>query len=109
MRSLDHSKAVRCTALVFSAIILAQAAVGRGQSVGEPGTQPDKSIKIGERLVMHSALLKEDRPYLIFLPQSYQDKVFAPKRYPVLYLLDGDWHFHSASGLVQYLGANTQI
>jgi len=109
MRIVEHSKAVRCTALVFSVIILARAVVSRGQSVGGPGTHSDSSIKIGERLVMHSALLKEDRPYLVYLPQSYQNKAFAPKKYPVLYILDGDWHFHSASGIVQYLGANTQI
>jgi predicted alpha/beta superfamily hydrolase len=109
MRSLEHSKAMRCTALVFSAIIFAQAAVSRGQSAGEPGTQPDNTIKIGERLVMHSAVLQEDRPYLVYLPQSYQNKAFAPKRYPVLYLLDGDLHFHSASGVVQYLGAAIHI
>ena len=58
---------------------------------------------------MHSAVLQEDRPYLVYLPQSYQNKAFAPKRYPVLYLLDGDWHFHSASGMVQYLGVAIHI
>ena len=95
--------------LVLSSIMLAQAVVCWAQSNGAPGTQPDNSIKIGERLVMHSAILQEDRPYLVYLPKSYQSTDFAPKRYPVLYLLDGDWHFHSASGLVQYLGATYQI
>jgi len=30
--------------------------------------------------------------------------MFSPQRYPVLYLLDGDAHFHSVSGLIQILG-----
>src|SRR5678816_1894549 len=35
---------------------------------------------------------------------SYSDTTYLPKRYPVLYLLDGDAHFHSVTGLLQILG-----
>jgi|ERR1051326_8091872 predicted alpha/beta superfamily hydrolase len=107
MRNSQPSAVVRCTALAFCAVILAPSIVS--QSARQPATQPDNSVKIGERLVMHSAVLKEDRPYLVYLPQSYQSNEFAPKRYPVLYLLDGDWLFHSASGVVHYMGLNSQI
>lgn len=95
--------------MVLPLIMLTQSVVSRAQSADASGTKPDNSIKIGERLVMHSAVLHEDRPYLVYLPKSYQGNDFAPKRYPVLYLLDGDWHFHSASGVVQYMGANNEI
>jgi len=71
-----------------------------------PSPQEDHAIRIGERLMIHSAILNEDRPYLVYLPESYRGKEFAPKRYPVLYLLDGDAHFHSASGVVQFMSAN---
>ena len=30
--------------------------------------------------------------------------MYAPQQYPVLYLLDGDAHFHSVTGLIQILG-----
>lgn len=50
-----------------------------------------------------SSTLKEQRPYLVYLPPSYDDTTSAPQRYPVLYLLDGDAHFHSVSGLIQIL------
>ncbi len=51
-----------------------------------------------------SATLKEQRPYLVYTPPSYSDTTATPQRYPVLYLLDGDAHFHSVTGLVQILG-----
>ena len=109
MPSSNFSNALCCTKMAVSLILLAQVIVSQAESVGAPGAQPNNDIKIGERLVIHSSVLQEDRPYLVYLPQSYQSKDFAPQRYPVLYLLDGDWHFHSATGLAQYLGANGQI
>jgi predicted alpha/beta superfamily hydrolase len=51
-----------------------------------------------------SATLQENRPYLVHTPRSYADTTFAPRRYPVLYLLDGDAHFQSVTGLIQILG-----
>ena len=64
----------------------------------------DKAVKIGRVDSIWSATLKESRPYLVYTPPSYDDTTFAPQKYPVLYLLDGDAHFHSVSGLVQILG-----
>lgn len=109
MRNLYQSRALRCTTMLLPLLMLAQSVVSRAQSVDASGTPPDNSIKIGERLVMHSAVLQEDRPYLVYLPKSYQTNDFAPMRYPVLYLLDGDYHFHSASGVVQYMGTANEI
>src|SRR5215831_19277675 len=87
MRNSDQSKAFHVM-MVLSYFLLAQAVVCGAESNGAPGTQPDNSIKIGERYLMRSAILQEDRPYLVYLPQSYQSNEFAPQRYPVLYLLD---------------------
>src|SRR5262249_49238564 len=84
--------------MILCSIMLAQAVVYGAESNGASSNQPDNTIRIGERYVMHSAILQEDRPYLVYLPQSYQSNEFAPKRYPVLYPLDGDWLFHSAGG-----------
>lgn len=44
------------------------------------------------------------RPYLVYTPPSCNDTTATPQRYPVLYLLDGDAHFHSVTGLIQILG-----
>ena len=39
---------------------------------------------------MRSGALGEDRSYWVSLPASYREPKSAPRRYPVLYLLDGN-------------------
>jgi uncharacterized protein len=63
-----------------------------------------KSLTIGRLDSISSGTLKEQRQYLIYTPPSYDDTTTTLQRYPVLYLLDGEAHFHSVSGLVQILG-----
>jgi predicted alpha/beta superfamily hydrolase len=63
-----------------------------------------RAITIGKVDSLESATLKERRHYLVYTPPSYDDTTSAPQRYPVLYLLDGDAHFHSVTGLIQILG-----
>lgn len=63
-----------------------------------------RATTIGRVDSVWSATLKEQRPYLVYTPPSYDDTTMTPQRYPVLYLLDGDAHFHSVSGLIQILG-----
>jgi predicted alpha/beta superfamily hydrolase len=64
----------------------------------------DQAINIGVVDSVRSATLDEYRPYLVYTPPDYTDTTSAPQDYPVLYLLDGDSHFHSMSGLVHILG-----
>src|SRR5687767_8884483 len=63
-----------------------------------------KSVTIGTIDSVWSTTLKENRRYLVYTPPSYSDTTYLPRRYPVLYLLDGDAHFHSVTGLIQILG-----
>jgi predicted alpha/beta superfamily hydrolase len=65
---------------------------------------PAKTVTIGTTDSIFSPTLKEKRPYLVYTPPSYDDTTYLPRRYPVLYLLDGDAHFHSVTGLIQILG-----
>lgn len=65
---------------------------------------PANPVVIGTMDSLWSATLKEQRRFLVYTPPSYHDTTYAPQRYPVLYLLDGDAHFHSVTGLVQILG-----
>jgi predicted alpha/beta superfamily hydrolase len=62
--------------------------------------ESDQAIKIGKPFTLHSKILNEDRSYWIYLPDSYHTKSSSPKAYSVLYLLNGDAHFHWASGVV---------
>jgi hypothetical protein len=63
-----------------------------------------RAVHIGRVDSVYSQTLKEQRRILVYTPPSYDDTTVAPQRYPVLYLLDGDAHFHSVTGLIQALG-----
>jgi predicted alpha/beta superfamily hydrolase len=56
-------------------------------------------IIIGERVGLRSAVLGEERTLLVYRPPPER----PDSRYPVLYLLDGEAHFHHVTGLVQFL------
>lgn len=60
-------------------------------------------INAGKTDTLYSRVLGETRRLLIYLPSSYGDTYFYPRRYPVLYLLDGDSHINSVSSIVQIL------
>jgi predicted alpha/beta superfamily hydrolase len=64
----------------------------------------DQGITIGKKYSIHSKVLREERPYWVYLPKSYEEDN-KNRRYPVLYLLDGDAHFQSASGVVQFMSS----
>lgn len=63
-------------------------------------------IVIGERVTLRSEALGEDRPILIYTPEGYA----APgTSFPVLYVTDGEVHFHHVSGIVQFLARTNGI
>ena len=64
----------------------------------------ETNISIGKIDSLHSNILNEDRKIWVYLPASYAD---TSKHYPVVYLLDGDSHFHAVTGLVKQLSGNT--
>ncbi|MEO8451195.1 MAG: alpha/beta hydrolase-fold protein [Gemmatimonadota bacterium] len=66
---------------------------------------PDNRVTIGTIDSVWSGTLKESRKYWVYTPGSYNDSTYLPQKYPVLYLLDGDAHFHSVTGLLQFLGS----
>ena len=49
-----------------------------------------EQIIIGDKIVIHSDILNEDRTILIRLPKDYDN---AKMKYPVLYILDGEFFF----------------
>jgi hypothetical protein len=67
--------------------------------LGQNNTQSESV----EKHMVHSAILKEDREYLIQLPQSYYSTTIYPKQYPVLLLLDGDVDFEWATGVIRFM------
>jgi predicted alpha/beta superfamily hydrolase len=90
-------------------IALATVAVSTSDfALAQDGGNP---ITIGVTRTLHSDVLGEDRALLIYTPpthrraQAYAARGQAAERFPVIYLLDGDGHFHHTTGLVEYLSS----
>jgi len=64
-------------------------------------------VVVGQSQRIHSAVLNEDRSYQVSLPDSYGWA--KDRRYPVLYVLDGQTHFLHTAGSVGYLAAHGEI
>ncbi|PTX12240.1 hypothetical protein C8N40_11438 [Pontibacter mucosus] len=64
-------------------------------------------IEIGVIDSLQSQVLGEAREIWVHVPKQpeYYGDYFAHKRYPVLYLLDGDWHFQAVTGLMHFLSS----
>ena len=63
--------------------------------------QPEgKPIQIGQSFSMDSEIMSEERPYLVYLPEIYEED---GEPVAVLYLMDGDGHFHHTTGMVDFL------
>jgi predicted alpha/beta superfamily hydrolase len=75
-----------------ASLILALAAAGLGQ---------DKPISIGVRMEIRSPALNEDRPILVSLPEDYAGSL---RRYPVIYVLDGESLFLPTVAVARFLG-----
>ena len=85
----------------FAWSLLALAVLPLGAAAQGPIKSP---VTIGIVDSIWSPTLKEQRKIIIYTPPSYSDSTYLPQKYPVLYLLDGDAHFHSVTGLIQILG-----
>ncbi|HUX05695.1 MAG TPA: alpha/beta hydrolase-fold protein [Acidobacteriota bacterium] len=53
-----------------------------------------------EKITFHSEVLGEERTILVRVPEEYAEA--APRKYPVLYVLDGEYFFRQAVAAVQF-------
>ncbi|WDE08512.1 hypothetical protein SG34_031820 [Thalassomonas viridans] len=74
--------------ILLLAVIGTVLPVGAFELIEEPIT-----LEIGSRISFASKVLHEERELLVHLPEGYAQ---SGKRYPVLYLLDGERHFYHA-------------
>lgn len=86
--TLGHLPFVRSIFLFFAALFLVAGSVGQ-----------DTVVSHGESLSIRSEILDEDRSFRVWTPPEYRHGGLA---YPVLYVLDGDVHFHHAASSVQF-------
>lgn len=62
-----------------------------------------EEIAIGERISIFSEVLDEERTIRVGTPLNYDE---TDERYPVMFVLDGDVHFHYTTGLTGFLAFN---
>lgn len=74
--------------------------------INQVKSQDVEQIVIGTKHSLRSNILNEDRAYWISLPDSYNDKESSYMRYPVLIVLDGNLHFKSIAGIVNYMSSD---
>jgi enterochelin esterase-like enzyme len=65
-----------------------------------------ESLVTAERITLHSTVLGEERKVVVRLPEGYDT---SETRYPVLYLLDGEFFFQQAAAAVQFLSENAYV
>ena len=65
--------------------------------------QNGESIIIGKKENIKSKILNENRTLWIYTPTHTSQNTSTEKRYPVLYVLDGNAHFYSTVGIIQQL------
>lgn len=70
------------------------------------GQDAGATFEIGTRFSLQSEILGQERPYIISLPESYEE---SEKSYPVLYLLDGGGNFHHTTASVIFLSRGKRI
>lgn len=90
------------------------AAPNAAETTAELPTQADEPapITIGHIDSLASEILGEARDIWIYVPESARLPENSNSAYPVVYLLDGNGHFHSVSGMIRQLSAingNTEV
>lgn len=87
-------------------------AAGSDEPGGASGTESHQdsgvraALEVGHRLTIESTILGEVRTASVALPTGYDNSETA---YPVLYVLDGEWNFLLAAGLVDHLSRWSRI
>jgi len=65
--------------------------------------QADNQIVIGTIDSIYSDIIQEQQKFWVHVPNNPAGEVTSGAKYPVLYLLDGDAHFHSVTGMIKQL------
>jgi predicted alpha/beta superfamily hydrolase len=91
---------------LMGAVLLLVSCVSGPSRLGTAPPDDGAPLTLGTKHSLRSAILDEERGFRLYLPPGYES---SSERYPVLYLLDGDAHFHHSTGIVQFLAGNQHI
>ncbi len=92
--------------LPFLSVLFLIGCKGRQQQpvIHEGKGQASNAIEIGFVDSIYSGILHQQRKIWVYIPNSFSYSVFrGQQQYPVVYLLDGDAHFHSFTGIMEHL------
>lgn len=67
--------------------------------------QNSNDIVIGKMDSIHSKILNEERKVLVHVPEDNTEGLYEERKYPVVYLLDGDDHFYSVVGMLKEMSS----
>ncbi|NHB70321.1 LamG-like jellyroll fold domain-containing protein [Perlabentimonas gracilis] len=70
-------------------------------------SQSEKEFIIGKTIEFESNTLNKKEIVQLYLPESFKDN--AEKKYPVIYLFDGNQFFHSVTGIIKTLSKAKKI
>lgn len=70
-------------------------------------SQSEKEFIIGKTIEFESNTLNKKEIVQLYLPDSFKDN--AEKKYPVIYLFDGNQFFHSVTGIIKTLAKAKKI
>ncbi len=90
----------------FIVLALMSGAVWPGFPAAARRTQDGKPFVLGEIVTLHSKILGEDRPLWIYTHPAYDED---QGRYPVAYVLDGEWNFRHTSGVIDLMSSREVI
>jgi hypothetical protein len=69
--------------------------------------QHNTDITIGKIDSLNSKIVDEQRKIWIHVPEENSDGIYQKKKYPVVYLLDGDDHFSSIVGMIERMSSES--
>lgn len=89
------------TTLPLSIVLLFAffSALGQNPSMNQIKTDSVR-VSVGISFSLHSKILDEDRNIMIGLPEGYEKSM---KKYPVFYLLDGQWSFSFTKQMIDWV------
>lgn len=93
----------------LTAVLITGAMLVAEPAPAAPSLASVQPVSIGSSLHLQSATLSENRRIFVHLPPGYES---GGKRFPVLYVLDAEFHFPLVSSLTDYLasgGAMPQV
>ncbi len=88
--------------LYFSAVVILFTAFACSQ---KEENSHDNQISIGTKDSLYSKVLNENREIWVYQPPDLK----PGEKCPVVYLLDGNWHFHAVSGMIDKLADNSLV